>query len=104
MDDVLYQIFCGTYDPTPKAAAPDQAMPEDLLKLYQQMERTLGLEFVDRWDSLQGKREEWRGIWRRGKSGKVSPVSTVSRVWSRWKRFGRSNHPWKPWKPWKPGV
>ena len=62
MDDVLYQIFCGTYDPTPKAAAPDQAMPEDLLKLYQQMERTLGLEFVDRWDSLQGKREEWSGF------------------------------------------
>ena len=62
MDDVLYQIFCGTYDPTPKAAAPDQAMPEDLLKLYRQMERTLGLEFVDRWDSLQGKREEWSGF------------------------------------------
>ena len=62
MDDVLYQIFYGTYDPTPKAAAPDQAMPEDLLKLYRQMERTLGLEFVDRWDSLQGKREEWSGF------------------------------------------
>ena len=62
MDDVLYQIFYGTYDPTPKAAAPDQAMPEDLLKLYRQMERTLGLEFVDRWDSLQGKREEGSGF------------------------------------------
>lgn len=62
MDDVLYQIFYGTYDPTPKVAAPDQAMPEDLLKLYRQMERTLGLEFVDRWDSLQGKREEWSGF------------------------------------------
>ena len=62
MEAILFQLLDGTYDPTPKVAAPDQTMPEDLLKLYRQMERTLGLEFVDRWDSLQGKREEWSGF------------------------------------------
>ena len=62
MEAILFQLFDGTYDPTPKAVAPDQAMPEDLLKLYQQMERTLGLEFVDRWDWLQGMRVVWCGF------------------------------------------
>ena len=60
MDSLLYHLYTGNYDFTPK---PDKAQRELEQKLFTEWERIqeeLGLEFVDRMFQLEAEREDIR--------------------------------------------
>ena len=59
MEDILYQLYAGDYDATPERDDRRTELSEHLLELYRQIHEALGLEFVERWDELNGAREEW---------------------------------------------
>ena len=47
MDDLLYEIFLGDYDPTPRTSGLSPEEGEELQAIYQKMQRVLGVEEMD---------------------------------------------------------
>ena len=58
MDDLLYEIFLGDYDPTPRTSGLSPEEGEELRAIYQKMQRVLGVEEMDRWFGLEADRAQ----------------------------------------------
>ena len=58
MDDILYQLFLGDYDPTPRTSGLSPEEGEELQAIYQKMQRVLGGEGMDRWFGLEADRAQ----------------------------------------------
>ena len=58
MEDILYQIFLGDYDPTPRTSGLSPEEGEELQAIYQKMQQALGVEGMDRWFGLEADRAQ----------------------------------------------
>ena len=58
MDDLLYEIFLGDYNPTPRTSGLSPEEGEELRAIYQKMQRVLGVEGMDRWFGLEADRAQ----------------------------------------------
>ena len=58
MDDLLYEIFLGEYDPTPRTSGITPQEGEELQAIYQKMKQALGVEGMDRWFGLEADRAQ----------------------------------------------
>ena len=57
-NDLLYEIFLGEYDPTPRTSGITPQEGEELQDIYQKMQRVLGVEGMDRWFELESDRAQ----------------------------------------------
>ena len=60
MESILYQLFIGDYDITPRPDKKQQQLVQRILGEWEEIEEALGQEFVDRLTELEGEREDWR--------------------------------------------
>ena len=58
MEDILYQIFLGEYDPTPRTSGLSPEEGEELQAIYQKLQEALGVEEMDRWFGLEADRAQ----------------------------------------------
>ena len=58
MDDLLYEIFLGDFDPTPRTSGLSPEEGEELQAIYQKMKQVLGVEGMDRWFGLEADRAQ----------------------------------------------
>ena len=58
MEDILYQIFQGNYDPTPQTSGLSPKEGEDLLAISQKLQKVLGEEEMERWFELEAGRAQ----------------------------------------------
>ena len=58
MDDLLYEIVLGDYDPTPRTSGLSPEEGEELQAIYQKMQRVLGVEGMDWWFGLEADRAQ----------------------------------------------
>ena len=58
MEDILYQIFLGDYDPTPRTSGLSPEEGEELQAIYQKLQEALGVEEMDRWFGLEADRAQ----------------------------------------------
>ena len=58
MDDLLYEIFLGDYDPTPRTSGLSPEEGEELQAIYQKLQEALGVEEMDRWFGLEADRAQ----------------------------------------------
>ena len=58
MDDLLYEIFLGDYDPTPRTSGLSPEEGEELQAIYQKMQRVLGVEEMDRRFGVEADRAQ----------------------------------------------
>ena len=58
MDDLLYEIFLGDYNPTPRTSGLSPEEGEEPRAIYQKMQRVLGVEGMDRWFGLEADRAQ----------------------------------------------
>ena len=60
MGNILYELFSGDYDITPKQDKKQQELSEAALVELEKIAAVFGVEFVDRLCELEGEREDWR--------------------------------------------
>jgi len=60
MERLLYQLFEGEYDITPKPDETQQQLYQKLLTAWNKVEDGLGQEFADHLGDLEGERENWQ--------------------------------------------
>ena len=58
MDDLLYEIFLGDYDPTPRTSGLSPEEGEELQAIYQKLQEAVGVEEMDRWFGLEADRAQ----------------------------------------------
>ena len=58
MDDLLYEIFLGDYDPTPRTSGLSPEEGEELQAIYQKLQEALGVEEMARWFELESDRAQ----------------------------------------------
>ena len=57
-NDLLYEIFLGEYDPTPRTSGITPQEGEELQAIYQKLQEALGVEEMDRWFGLEADRAQ----------------------------------------------
>ena len=57
-NDLLYQIFLGDYDPTPRTSGITPREGEELQAICQKLREVLGEEEMDRWCDLEAERAQ----------------------------------------------
>lgn len=62
MKNLLYEIYSGEYDFTPKRDKKQQELEEELYTRWDQVERMFGDGFTDRLLELEGEREDRRSF------------------------------------------
>lgn len=62
MEDILYQLFSGDYDITPKRDKAQQELYDRIFAETDKIQAVLGEEFLDRLFELDGEREERRNF------------------------------------------
>ena len=62
MESILYQLFSGDYDITPKPDKKQQELSEASLAELDKIAAVFGAEFVDHLCDLSGEREDWRNF------------------------------------------
>ena len=62
MESLLYQIYSGEYDFTPKRDKKQQELYEKLCEEWDKAQRMFGNEFIDRVFSLEGELEDRRSF------------------------------------------
>ena len=60
MECLLYQLFEGEYDITPKPDETQQQLYQKLLTAWNKVEDGLGQEFADHLGDREGERENWQ--------------------------------------------
>ena len=56
--DLLYEIFLGDYDPTPRTSGLSPEEGEELQAICQKIQEALGEEEMDRWFELEADRAQ----------------------------------------------
>lgn len=62
MESILYQLFSGNYDITPKLDKTQQELVEQITAEWDKIQQAFGREFVDHLGELEGEREDWRNF------------------------------------------
>ena len=60
MGNILYELFSGDYDITPKQDKKQQELSEAALVELEKIAAVFGVEFVDRLCELEGDQADWR--------------------------------------------
>ncbi len=62
MENILYQLFSGEYDITPKRDKKQQELYDQIFSETDKIEAAFGEAFLDRLCELEGEREERRNF------------------------------------------
>lgn len=60
MDSLLYEIYTGDYDITPKRDKKQQELGKEICAEWEKIEKMFGGAFTDRLLDLEGEREDWQ--------------------------------------------
>ncbi len=62
MNSLLYEIYNGSYDVTPKRGKEQQELTEKLCEEWEKVRTMFGDEFMDRIFDLEGELGDWRAF------------------------------------------
>lgn len=60
MNEVLYKLYNGDYDPEQEPDEEWQNISQRLLELGGKIQDTMGLAFLDQWSNVQVEANDWR--------------------------------------------
>ena len=60
MEDILYQLFSGDYDFTPKQDKKQQELRSQIFKELDRVEAAFGTDYLDRLFALDGELNDWK--------------------------------------------
>ena len=58
MNDLLYELYMGNYDPTPDCGQEQAKVQKELFQVYKQIEACFDYRFVDHMSELRNQLEE----------------------------------------------
>lgn len=62
MDDILYALWNGDYDPTPERDREDKALSDQSAQFGSAVKEAFGLDFMDRWGEIEGEQADRRAF------------------------------------------